>query len=104
MDDGHVDPDSAYTWKNCIRKMPDEGLWNAETLAYLGLLATFARLTQQHAETSAITGGYTLRRQPEDMTDRKVFAGYVDSLASGQLFFYHDITTPGNPGGPNAHG
>lgn len=100
--DGTLNPFSPYRWENCVQKLSVEALSNAESLAYVGLMATFARLTRQHMETSAITGGYTLERVPQDMDDVDAIAAHEESLSNGHLFFYHDITTTGVPGSPNA--
>lgn len=58
-------------------------------------MAWFARQKRLDVQTGAINGGYTLRRM-DPTADRKTRKEIEVDAMEGYLFFYHDITTPGN--------
>jgi hypothetical protein len=80
----------------------DKSLINSDSYALLGLTSLLARRRQQDLTDPSIwSGGYTTQRlNPAESLDDQLET--VRNNREGLLFFYPDITTPGNPRGKNA--
>jgi hypothetical protein len=96
----------SYTWKNCRDMETKYSLINSDSFALLGLMALLARQRKPDLQTgdvndpSTFSGGYTTQRlNPDASLSDKLKT--LDNNNEGLLFFYPDISTPGNPHGKN---
>lgn len=96
----------SYGWEASRVMEPAKSLINADSFAFTGLMALLARQRRPDLQTgdvsdpSTFSGGYTIKRMnPDAGLLEKLHT--IESNEEGELYFYPDISTPGNPHGKN---
>jgi hypothetical protein len=87
-----------------VAKPVKDALINADNYALLGIVAWLGRQGRPEAQwegTGQKSGGFTLQRQ-NPQADKATRKQIEADVKLGNIHFYHDITTPGNPHSPFA--